>query len=149
MLLLTKGGGKKQIAVLDGPLGAVESNADMLEVASSFYKNLFSAEDRINLTLGPDFGDPEDMVTNAENEMLQKPFSEEEIREAIFTSYVAGAPGPDGFSFLFYQKFWGLIKHDFMALVREFEAGTLNVSRLNYDIITLIPTEPDARDMKK
>lgn len=49
----------------------------------------------------------------------------------------------------FYQNFWDLIKNDFMALVREFENGTLNVARLNFSIITLLPKEPDARDMKK
>jgi hypothetical protein len=32
--------------------------------------------------------------------MLEAPFSEEEIKP-----YAEGAPGPDGFSFLFYQKF--------------------------------------------
>jgi hypothetical protein len=36
-----------------------------------------------------------------------------------------------------------------MALVREFDAGTLDIARLNYDIITFIPKEPNARDMKK
>jgi hypothetical protein len=36
-----------------------------------------------------------------------------------------------------------------MALVRDFENGDLNVSRLNYAIITLIPKEPDAREMRK
>ena len=35
--------------------------------------------------------------------------------------------GPYGFSFLFYQRFMGLIKNDFMALVREFESGEMNV----------------------
>jgi hypothetical protein len=59
-------------------------------------------------------------------------------------SYACGAPSLDGFSFLFYQKFWFVIKNDFMALVREFEAGTLDVSSLNYAIITLIPKELDA-----
>jgi hypothetical protein len=37
-----------------------------------------------------------------ENEMLSKSFSEEEIREAVFSSYADGAPGPDGLSFMFY-----------------------------------------------
>ena len=140
---------KKQIAVLDGPDGPAESTSGMLKIASDFYKNLFSKEDRINLFLGPNFWDPEDLVTEEENVLLQKPFSVEEIKEAVFGSYAAGAPGPDGLSFLFYQKYWDLIKNDLMALVKDFEAGTLNVARLNYAIITLIPKEQDARDMRK
>ena len=121
----------------------------MLSVASEFYKKLFAQEDKVDISLGSHFWDPEDMVTSEENETLQQPFTEEEIRQAIFESYYSSAPGPDGFSFLFYQRFWGLIKNDFMALVREFESGEMNVARLNYAIITLIPKEPDARDMKK
>ena len=36
-----------------------------------------------------------------------------------------------------------------MALVRDFEDGSLDIQRLNYAIVTLIPKEPDAKDMKK
>jgi hypothetical protein len=36
-----------------------------------------------------------------------------------------------------------------MALVRDFESGSLDVSRINFVIITLIPKEPEAKDMKK
>jgi hypothetical protein len=36
-----------------------------------------------------------------------------------------------------------------MAIVWDFEAGNLNAARLNYAIITLIPKEPDARELKK
>jgi hypothetical protein len=42
-----------------------------------------------------------------------------------------------------------MIKNDLMALVRDFESGDLDVTRLNFCIITLIPKEPDAKDMKK
>jgi hypothetical protein len=55
--------------------------------------------------------------------MLEASLTEEEIKKAIDGSYAEGAPGPDGFSFLFYQKFWHVIKIDFMALVRGFEKG--------------------------
>lgn len=41
-------------------------------------------------------------MTVEENEALQAPFSEEEIRNAVFGSYAKGAPGPDGLPFLFY-----------------------------------------------
>jgi hypothetical protein len=36
--------------------------------------------------------------------MLDAPFTEEEIKSAAFDSYSEGAPGLDGFTFLFYQK---------------------------------------------
>jgi hypothetical protein len=45
-------------------------------------------------------------VTEEENEFLLKPFTESEIREAIFSCYAEGAPSPNGLPFLFYQKFW-------------------------------------------
>jgi hypothetical protein len=41
-----------------------------------------------------------------ENELLEAELTEDEFKKANDDSYVAGAPGPDGFSFLFYQKFW-------------------------------------------
>lgn len=84
-----------------------------------------------------------------ENDLLQKDFSEEEIREAIFGCYANGAPRPDGLSFLFYQTFWDLIKNDFMDLVRDFEKGELDLYRLNFALVVLIRKEPDAKDMKK
>ena len=36
-----------------------------------------------------------------------------------------------------------------MALVRDFEEGKLDLQRLNFALIVLIPKEPDAREMKK
>lgn len=98
---------KKKIVVLDGPSGPVESTSGMLEGASNFYKNLFGKEDRLNLSIGPNFWDPEELITVEENDLLQKPFSVEEINQAVFDSYSSGAPRPDGLSFLFLSKFLG------------------------------------------
>jgi hypothetical protein len=36
------------------------------------------------------------------NIMFGSAFNEEEVIEAVFESYVDGAPGPDGLSFMFY-----------------------------------------------
>jgi hypothetical protein len=60
-----------------------------------------------------------------------------------------GAPGPDGFSFMFYQKFWSVIKEDFITLVKSFDKGDLNIDRINYARIILIPKEEGARSLKK
>jgi hypothetical protein len=80
---------------------------------------------------------------------LEGEITEEEIKRAIDSSYSEGAPGPGGFSFMFYQKFWETIKGDFMALVKEFEKGKANMDRLNYAMIILIPKEEEARTLKK
>jgi hypothetical protein len=36
---------------------------------------------------------------------LDDSFIEEEIKNAVFESYLDAAPDPDGLSFIFYQKF--------------------------------------------
>jgi hypothetical protein len=64
-------------------------------------------------------------------------------------SYVEGAPGLDGFSFIFYQKFWTVIKDDLMVVVRGSEKGEINLARLNYVRIILIPKEEGANTLKK
>jgi hypothetical protein len=81
--------------------------------------------------------------------LLEESFSEEDINRVIDSSYAKGAPGPDGFSFMFYQKFWTTIKKDFMAIVREFESGRANMARLNSAMIILIPKEDEAKSLKK
>jgi hypothetical protein len=114
-----------------------------------FTKKLFKAEPDNGVKLDENFWEEEDKITILENSLLEAPFTEQEIRIAVFDSYSDGAPSPDGFSFMFYQSFWDLIKDDFMKLVKEFEFGGLNLDRLNYPLITLIPKEPNAKLLKK
>jgi len=121
----------------------------MLNHDVDFYKTLFGQEPRTGVSLDENFWEEEDKLTSAENELLEAPFSEAEIKAAVFESYAEGAPGPDDFSFIFYQHFWDLIKDDFKNLVREFEKGQLNLDRLIYGLITLIPKEPEAKVLKK
>jgi hypothetical protein len=76
--------------------------------------------------------------------MLEAPFSEEEIRGALFGSYADGALGPDGIPFSFYQKFWDLVKPEILAMFNDFSKGELDIYRLNFAMLTLIPKEADA-----
>lgn len=46
---------KTLIHTLDGPDGPVTSTVEMLDVATSFYKDLFCLEDRTGFTLSPTF----------------------------------------------------------------------------------------------
>jgi len=140
---------KKRIPALETPDGLLEDTKDMLNHTVDFYKHLFGAEENLGVHLGENFWEEGDKVTDSENELLEAPFTEEEIKNTVFDSYAEGGPGPDGFSFLFYQSFWDVIKSDFINLVKDFEADQLNLDRLNYAIITLIPKEAEAKHLKK
>lgn len=90
----------------------------MLEVATSFYKNIFGYEPKLNIHLSVGFGNPDDMVTGAENAALQKPFPQVEIKEATIRSYAHGSPYTYWHSFLFYQFFCDPIKRNLWPLSR-------------------------------
>lgn len=47
--------------------------------------------------------------------MLDAPFSEEDIKNAVWSCDGSKAPGPDGFSFSFIKANWDLLKQDITA----------------------------------
>lgn len=62
-------------------------------------------------------------IDQAINEDLCKPYSNEEIKEALFQMGPTKAPGPDGFPALFYQKHWTMLQDDICEAVRNFLHG--------------------------
>ncbi|WVZ74625.1 hypothetical protein U9M48_022786 [Paspalum notatum var. saurae] len=59
------------------------------------------------------------------------------------------APGPDGFPPEFYQVFWNIINPDLMALFAELHKETLELNRLNFGNIILIPKVGDASKIQQ
>jgi hypothetical protein len=57
--------------------------------------------------------------------------------------------GSNGLSFLFFQTFWEIIKDDLLELFEDWFNGRLDIYRLNFAMITLIPKEDDAKEMRK
>jgi hypothetical protein len=92
---------KKRIDSLIGPNGIEQDTYKILSIAVDFYKNLFRKEDRGNLSLVDDFWDGDDVISAKECRILESPFSEEEIKLAIFSCYPEGSPGL--MVFLFYS----------------------------------------------
>ena len=80
---------------------------------------------------------------------LVQEFNITELQAAVFSMEGNKAPGPDGFLVDFYQKFWSLIKNDLKGLLDGFFAGTVNISRLNFGVISLLPKGRDADRIQK
>jgi hypothetical protein len=59
------------------------------------------------------------------------------------------APGPDGFPILFFKHFWGILKGPILQILNDFTLGRVDISRLNYGIISLIPKVKGADSIKQ
>jgi hypothetical protein len=55
---------------------------------------------------------------------------------------------PNGIPFLFYQKFWHVVKQDIFDMFIYLQCGSLDLFRLNFAMLTLIPKVDNASKMK-
>lgn len=88
-------------------------------------------------------------ITAADNEFLCRPFSEEEIKNALYSMEKNKAAGPDKIPIEFYQECWNVIKKDILQLFDDFYHMKVDISRLNYGIITLLPKIKDANKIQQ
>lgn len=73
----------------------------------------------------------------------------EGVKKALFNMHPEKAPGPDGMTTLFYQKFWNVVKNDLVKMVRKFhECGAFD-ERLNEANICLIPKKERLTKMQE
>jgi hypothetical protein len=71
------------------------------------------------------------------------------LEEALKDMDVNSAPGPDGLPVGFYREFWNEIKLIVLEMFHNLYRGELNLSRLNYGMISLIPKVKDASNIKQ
>ena len=93
---------KKCIFSLEHEGGKIEGQHNLKGHITQFYKELFGPPEENNFTLG-DRTDDIPQVSPLENAFLVAPFTEKEIRDAIFDMDHNKAPGPDGFPAEFNQ----------------------------------------------
>jgi hypothetical protein len=98
----------------------IEDDQALKEYITSYYKDLFGPSKLNSLSLDESRVDDIEQVSQ---DLLTRPFTMDEVREAIFQMEHNKAPGLDGFSAEFYQSCWEIIKNDFMTLFQEFHNG--------------------------
>lgn len=127
----------------------IEGDKQLLEHATNYYKMLFGPEESEKIPLHPSLFEDAVKLNDRDNEELCKPFSESEIKSALFQMEHNKAAGPDKMPVEFFQTCWEIIKMDIIELFADFHQGKLDVSRLNYGIITLLPKVVDANKIQQ
>ena len=60
------------------------------------------------------------MITESNYVDLTAPVTEWEVKLTLFAMHPEKAPGSDGMTALFYQKFWDIVKKDLTHIVNQF-----------------------------
>jgi len=78
---------------------------------------------------------------------LLKAVSSEEIKDALFGIGNDKAPGPDGFSALFFKSAWDIIGVQFCDAVKEFFLSGSLLKQMNHTLIALVPKSAHANSV--
>ena len=70
-------------------------------------------------------------ITKEMNEQLTKEFQKEEIIQAISQMHPTKAPGPNGMSTMFYQKYWDIIGEDVNNIILNILNANASLADLN------------------
>ena len=87
------------------------------------------------------------MINGEEQAWLQRPFEEEEILESIRMCAKEKAPGPDGFSMIFFETFWEVLK-DIINTLTQYHLDQNFEKSFNATFIALIPKKVGASELK-
>ncbi|XP_075524522.1 uncharacterized protein LOC142556916 [Primulina tabacum] len=122
--------------------------AQMSSIIEDYFTNLFASnnptlEDRRNIL---DCVEP--IIDEHMNSILNASFSAAEIKMALFDMHPDKAPGSDGMSVFFYQKFWNSIGGEVIEAVQRILNDGQPLDAWNDTIVNLIPKIKSPMTMK-
>jgi hypothetical protein len=100
-------------------------------------------------TLAQDLWPSSGRISEAENWELERSFTLEELDAVLHDMKVDSAPGPDGLPVAFFLRFWGTLRPLVFQILNDFALGRVDISRLNFGILSLIPKVKGADSIKQ
>lgn len=110
-------------------------------VAENYFKDLFTSSNPRNM--GPVLDVVDRVVTPKMNSTLLQPYTEEEVRQALFHMHPSKSPDPDGMFPFFFQKYWHIVGKDVADAVISILSSGRCLKKMNYTHIVLIPKKND------
>jgi hypothetical protein len=143
-------GKRKKCAItnLTTPFGTITDKRAIQTHVYAFYRELIGTEDPQLLSLVSNLWDDCFWVSNGENVAFALTFSPQELDEVLAQSKLDIAPGPDGFPVALFKVFWPMLKPLILRILNDIALGRLDISRLNFGVLSLLPKVPGADSIK-
>ncbi|EEE59033.1 hypothetical protein OsJ_10782 [Oryza sativa Japonica Group] len=125
----------------------VENKEEMEHMAREFFQTLYLKDNSVDPRELIDALTPR--VDDGMNAGLCKPFSYDEIADALFQIGPLKAPGPDGFPARFFQRNWAVLKKEVTTAVRNFFLQGVMLAGVNDTSIVLIPKVSKPEQLKE
>lgn len=106
---------------------------------TEYYKGPFGSEADATIYLVDDLWEDSLRVLEEDKVFVTRPFAFAELEQAVKDMKNNTVPGPNGFSTLFFKEFWGHLEMILLEMLNSLHRGELDLARLNYGIIMLIP----------
>jgi hypothetical protein len=127
-----------KIELLERANGSVCTNTDEVHAeVQEFYQALYTSQGSGNMDELLNLVQP--VVSGQMNETMDRVYTEDEVKLALFQMAPSKAPGVDGFTAGFFQRHWDLLKQDIVQAVLDFLNGGVLPTGMNDTSITLIP----------
>ncbi|GJX70071.1 RNA-directed DNA polymerase, eukaryota [Tanacetum coccineum] len=110
-----------------------------------YFRNRFDSPCTDWLTLDMEFPN---VLSYEQAQDLEIVFSKVEIKQAVWDCGLDKSPGPDGFTFGFYRKFWSLLEDDVVDAVCYFFNNGFCLKGINSSFIALILKSQGANMVK-
>jgi len=88
-----------------------------------------------------------EVISSQQAAILLKEVTSEEIKEALFSIGNDKAPGPDGYSALFFKRAWDIIGVQMCDAVKEFFFSGSLLKQMNHTLIALVPKASHANSV--
>jgi hypothetical protein len=129
--------------------GLVSGAHDIQANIYEFYIALMCSEEPKFLSLGPSCWPRSSCANPLEKDQLAITFTMEELEKIVQDTKTATAPCSDGFPVAFFKNCWLLIKDTLLQILNGFVLGSVDIARLNFGVLSLIPKFPGAETIKQ
>ena len=121
------------------------SDAAKGEIAIDYFSALFKSSHPASFE--PVFRNMVPKISDQMNHVITRPVTKEELKMAIFSIKAESAPGPDGMTGLFFQKFWDVIGDQVTKEIQEVFISGVLPSDWNFTHICLLPKVQNPENM--